>query len=124
MSRAGRDIFTTMEFIGCGVKIEKINGDEGVKSLDLVDMGTHSRGKLDVDGILVHAGRAPNIGFIDGLVPLDKDGYIIVNNQMETQVAGIFAAGDVRCCSPMQIISASGDGAATAVSVIKRLASS
>ena len=105
----------------CGVQIEKINGDERVTSLDLLDIETQSKGTLDVDGILIHVGRKPDTGFLNGIVPLSEDGFILVNDQMETKISGIFAAGDVRCHSPMQIISACGDGAIAAVSVIKQI---
>ena len=105
----------------CGVKIEKINGDDKVESLDLFDTESQSKGQLDVDGILVHIGRIPGTGFIDGLVPLSEEGFILVDEHMQTPVPGIFAAGDIRQHSPMQIISACGDGATAAVSVINRL---
>lgn len=106
----------------CGVKIEKINGNGSVQSLDLLDMDTRSTGKLDVDGILVHIGRTPNTVFADGVVPLDEHGFILVDQQMETRVPGIYAAGDVRSCSPMQIISACGDGAVAAMAAIRKMA--
>jgi thioredoxin reductase (NADPH) len=106
----------------CGVQIVKIIGNEKVESLDLLDLETQTNGKLDVDGILVHVGRIPNTGFLKEVVPLSDDGFILVNDQMETRVPGIYAAGDVRYNSPMQIISACGDGAIAAISAIKRLA--
>ena len=105
----------------CSVQIERINGDERVESLDLLDLETQSKGTLDVDGILIHVGRKPDTDFLRGLVPLNEDGFIIVNDQMETKIPGIFAAGDVRGHSPMQIISACGDGANAAMSVIKQM---
>lgn len=105
----------------CGVKIEAIWGDDRVKSLDLLDMETQRKGTLDVDGILVHIGRKPNTAFLDGVAPSNEEGFIIVNDRMETEIPGIYAAGDVRLNSPMQIISACGDGAAAALSVIKYL---
>ncbi|MDB4443944.1 FAD-dependent oxidoreductase [bacterium] len=105
----------------CGVQIVRINGEERVKSLDLLDLETQSKGTLDVDGILIHIGRKPNTDFLNGVVPLSEDGFILVNDLMETKISGIFAAGDVRCHSPMQIISACGDGSIAAMSVIKKI---
>ncbi len=104
----------------CGVKIEKINGDQRVQSLDLLDIETNSRGSLSIDGILVHVGRKPATDFVKNVVPLTGDGYITVNNQMKTELPSIFAAGDVRQGSPMQIIAACGDGAIAAMSIIKK----
>ena len=105
----------------CGVSIERINGDERVRSLDLFDTETQSKGTLDVDGILIHVGRKPNTGFLNGIVRLSEDGFILVDDRMETKTPGIFAAGDVRHNSPMQIVSACGDGAVAATSVIKKI---
>lgn len=105
----------------CGVKIEAILGDERVKSLQLLDTETQQRGTLDIDGILVHVGRMPSTDYLKGVVPLDKNGFILVNDWMETEVPGIFAAGDVRHNSAMQIVSACGDGAVAAISVCKKL---
>jgi thioredoxin reductase (NADPH) len=48
-------------------------------------------------------------------LPLDDAGYIITNEKMETPVAGIFAAGDVRLNSARQTITAAGDGATAAI---------
>jgi thioredoxin reductase (NADPH) len=74
------------------------------------------REKLSVDGVLVHIGMDPNTGYLDGIVPLDGQGQIIVNEKMETEVPCIFAAGDVRRGSPRQVITAAGDGAIAAIS--------
>ena len=54
-------------------------------------------------------------------VPLDSSGQVIVNNRMETKIPGIFAAGDVRHNSPMQIVAAVADGAVAGLSVQKYL---
>jgi len=48
-------------------------------------------------------------------VPLDGQGQVKVNQQMETDVPGIFAAGDIRSGSPRQISAAVGDGAIAAI---------
>jgi len=49
-------------------------------------------------------------------LPLDKDGYLITNEVMETEILGILAAGDVRHNSARQAITAAGDGATAALS--------
>jgi len=80
-----------------------------------------NKGSLEVDGVLVHIGRKPNTEFLKGIVPFDNYGYILVNDRMETEIPGIFAAGDARLHSPMQIISACGDGAIAAVAAIRKI---
>jgi len=101
----------------CGVKIEAIQGDDKVKALDLVDTNTGQRSLLEVDGILVHVGLEPNTDYLKGSIPLNEKGQISVNERMETEIMGIFAAGDIRHQSPMQISTAVGDGAMAALSL-------
>jgi len=107
--------------IKCGSRIEAIVGDEEVKALELLDIQTGERSTLPVDGVLVHIGLEPNTGYLTGTVPLDSKGQIMVNEKMETEVPGIFAAGDIRHNSPMQIATAVGDGATAALSLGKYL---
>lgn len=103
--------------IKCGTKIEAVRGDKEVKALDMVDTKTGRKSTLEVDGILVHIGLEPNTGYLKDIIPLDENGQILVNDRMETQIPGIFAAGDIRHNSPMQIASAVGDGATSALSL-------
>ena len=105
----------------CGVKIEAIRGDEGVKALDLLDAQTGQRSVLEAEGILVHVGVEANTDYLRGTMPLDRRGQISVNEKMETEIAGIFTAGDIRHNSPMQIATAVGDGATAALSAGKYL---
>jgi len=109
--------------VRCGSKIETIIGDEQVKALDLLDIQTGERSTLQVDGILVHIGVEPNTDYLNGIVPLDRQGYILVNEKMETEIPGVFAAGDIRHNSAMQIATAVGDGATAAISAGRYLAS-
>ncbi|MDY6912393.1 MAG: FAD-dependent oxidoreductase, partial [Chloroflexota bacterium] len=50
------------------------------------------------------------------IIKLGSGGSIPVNNQMETEVPGIFAAGDIREGSIRQVVAAAGDGAVAAIS--------
>ena len=109
--------------IKCGIKIEAIRGDEQVEALDLLNIKAGQRSVVDVDGILVHVGIEPNSNYLRGVVPLDSKGHILVNDNMETEIPGVFAAGDIRHHSPMQIATAVGDGATASLSVSKYLES-
>ena len=107
--------------IKCGVRIEAIHGKEQVEAIEISDTQTGQRSLFTVDGILVHVGLEANIDYLKGTLPLNKRGQILVNQKMETEVAGIFAAGDVRHNSPMQVVTAVGDGATAALSLEKYL---
>jgi thioredoxin reductase (NADPH) len=91
--------------------VEKIEGEEIVSRLKLRNVKTEERYDLNVEGIFVSTGIKPNTDFVKGIVPLDDAGYIITNIDMETGVAGVFAAGDIRQGSVRQAITAAGDGA-------------
>lgn len=106
--------------IHTGVKVEAIVGENQVEGLELVNAGGQ-RETLKVDGVLVHVGLEPNTDYLKGIVPLDSQGRIIVNERMETEIPYILAAGDIRGGSLNQIITAAGDGATAAISAEKLL---
>jgi len=95
-----------------GTKVEAIVGESQVEGITIVKEGNKQKETLKVDGVLVHVGLDPNTGYLEGVVPLDSQGQIVVNEWMETEVPGIFAAGDIRSGSPRQVVTAVGDGAA------------
>jgi thioredoxin reductase (NADPH) len=99
----------------CGMRVEAIAGDDKVEAIELEDEASEKKEKIKVDGVLVHIGQEPNTGYLDGIVPLDSQGQIIVSEKMETEVPCIFAAGDVRSGSPRQVVTAVGDGAIAAI---------
>ena len=66
---------------------------------------------VDVDGCFLFIGYLPNTGIFKDLIELDNRGYILTNEDMETNVPGIFAAGDVRHKTLRQVSTSVGDGA-------------
>jgi thioredoxin reductase (NADPH) len=103
--------------IKCGTKIERIVGDERVTAVDLLEAATGDQSRLAADGVLVRIGLIPNTQFLKGVLPLGVAGQVPVNENMETAVPGILAAGDVRQNSPMQMATAVGDGVTAAMAV-------
>ncbi len=97
--------------VRCGVKVEAITGESRIEAIEFVTEGGQKE-SLKVDGVLVHVGLDPSTGYLEGVVPLDEQKKVIVNESMETEIPGIFAAGDIRCGSPGQVSTAVGDGAA------------
>lgn len=91
-------------------RIEEIVGRETLERLVLRDEESGERRTISVDGLLVQAGTDPNTEYLDGRVPTDGAGRIEVDSGMETEVPGIFAAGDVRQNSSERIAGAIGDG--------------
>jgi thioredoxin reductase (NADPH) len=95
--------------------VDSIEGENLVKRLRLNQVKTGEKSTLEVDGIFVSIGIQPDTDYLKGIVPLDSVGYIITDKNMQTEVPGIFAAGDIRQDSIRQSISAAGDGATAAV---------
>ena len=107
--------------VRCGTKIEAIRGNERLELLEVSDVKTGQKSSLKADGLLVRVGLAANTGYLKGTLAMNPVGQIMVNDLMETEVSGIFAAGDVRHNSSMQIVTAVGDGATAAMRMLKYL---
>jgi thioredoxin reductase (NADPH) len=103
----------------CGNRVEAITGRDKVEAVELA--AEKKKETLKVDGVLVHIGVDPNTGYLEGIVPLDKQGQVIVNGKMESEVPYIFAAGDIRSGSPRQVVAAVGDGAIAAITAERLL---
>jgi thioredoxin reductase (NADPH) len=103
--------------IRCATRIEKIVGEDHVAAVEVECCNTCTQSALDVEGILVRIGLVPNTQFLSGVLPLTQGKQIPVNENMETSIPGIFAAGDVREHSPIQIATAVGDGVNAAMSL-------
>ena len=74
--------------------------------------------ELSADGLFVFIGLIPNTQFLaDSGVELDPQGHIITNENLETSVKGVYASGDVRSGSTMQIATAVGEGATAAMKI-------
>ena len=103
--------------------VESIIGDKLVREIRLRNVKTGNSSRLEVSGVFAAVGLRPNTGYLKGLLKLDEGGFIPVNNQMETEVPGIFAAGDIRVGSIRQVVSAAGDGATAAIAAERFLSS-
>lgn len=103
-----------MDFIWNTV-VEEILGDKAVTGLRLRNTVTGETSTLDVAAAFIFIGLTPNTGFLTGKVRMDDGGHIYVTDWMETEVPGLFAAGDVRVNAARQVVSSAGDGATAAI---------
>ncbi|MDF9825213.1 thioredoxin reductase (NADPH) [Breznakia sp. PF5-3] len=78
---------------------------------------------LAVSAVFPYIGAVPTTGFLKGVGITDEKGYMIVNENMETSIAGIYGAGDVTAKNLRQVVTATNDGAIAAQSVIKQIKS-
>jgi len=95
--------------------VEVIEGEKVVRRLRLRNVLNGEKSVLDISGIFVAVGFKPNTDYLKGVLSLDANGAIITNEKMETEVPGIFAAGDIRSGAIRQVIAAAGDGAVAAI---------
>lgn len=101
--------------------VEKINGEDKVESIDIKNLKTDLTTNHEVAGIFIAVGYMPNSDSYKEIVSVDQAGYIIASENCETNVPGIFAAGDVRTKELRQIITAASDGANAITAVEKYL---
>ena len=103
--------------------IKEIKGKIKIESITISDRTTNKDNELKLDGLFIYVGATPNTDFLKGLVTRNEEGYIITNENLETNVPGIFAAGDVRNKTLRQISTAVGDGALAAIMTERYLTS-
>jgi len=92
-------------------QVRKIEGDASVKGIVLENLRTGETQTIETDGIFVYIGMQPRNDLFKNQVSINKAGYIITDGDLRTNLAGIFAAGDVRDKKVRQIATAVGDGA-------------
>lgn len=101
--------------------VSEILGDERVRGLVLRDVKMERPFDLEVSGVFICVGHRPDTGYLADLLKLDSAGYVVTDGQMQTEVPGLFSAGDIRQNSARQVIAAAGDGATAALSAEKFL---
>ena len=110
------------EAIKKGVKIiynthvEEIKGKNRVDFLEVHDVKTNKKSKINLDGVFISIGEEPQNKLAKKLgVKLDEKGFIIVDRQMRTNIKGLYAAGDITG-GLRQVITAAAEGAIAALS--------
>lgn len=100
--------------------VNRIEGDSDMRTVVLQDVRNGEEENLEVEGLFVSIGMVSAAGFISNLVET-QNGYIVTDENMESSVKGIFAAGDIRSKKARQVATAVGDGALAAIAVTEYL---
>jgi thioredoxin reductase (NADPH) len=117
--------------------VTQIHGDKKVEGVRLKNVKTNEEREVKIDGVFVFIGHDPATQFLKGFVELDEKGYVKTNGRLalsadrgkgravpmpvghwrrlETSVAGVFAAGEVRAGAVKQLVSACGEGCEAAL---------
>lgn len=97
---------------------EIVAKDNVVTHVVSTDAKTGKKQNIVTDGVFIFIGLLPNTGFLKGSkIALDDIGLIKTDGKLETNMSGVFAAGDVRSGATMQIASATGEGATAALMI-------
>ena len=100
---------STDEIVGENNKVTKVVG---------TDKATGQKVEFPTDGVFVFVGLMPNSQFLkDSVVKLDEVGFVLTDMNLQTDMPGVFAAGDIRSGATMQIASAAGEGATAALMI-------
>lgn len=99
--------------------VKGIGGTDKVEHLLLENVVTKATVKVPVDGVFILIGHDPNTKILKGQIDVDEAGYIITDESMQTNIPGVFAAGDVRKKLLRQIVTACADGAIAATAAEK-----
>lgn len=105
-------------------EVEEVMGDSVLRAIRYRNNKTGEVTEYKADagdniGVFVFAGYEPATELVKGIVELNQQGYIITDENMQTNVAGLYAAGDVRIKNLRQVVTAVGDGALAATELEK-----
>ena len=95
-------------------KVTELVTSERVNGVKVHNLKTGEQKEINCDAVFVSIGRSPATAFLNEALNIDQNGYIIADESTKTNVAGVFAAGDVRTKSLRQVITAAADGAVAA----------
>jgi thioredoxin reductase (NADPH) len=101
--------------------VEEVLGDQTVTGVRVRNRKTGETSLIETDGVFVYIGMDPKTEMFAGQLELDEWGYVVSNHRQETNVPGVFVAGDVQDPLYRQIVVAAGTGAIAAMEAAKFL---
>lgn len=107
------------KMLAAGVKpvydsvVKSINGSAKVESVTIENVKTGEQSELQTDAVFIFTGMLPQTSLVE-MLPKDEGGYIITDENMETSIPCLFAAGDIRSKPFRQVVTAVSDGAIAA----------
>lgn len=99
--------------------IQGIDGGDQLEKIHLYNRRTEKFNTLPVDGLFVYVGIIPNNELIESRIDLSEQGFILTDEEMHTNIPGIYAAGDIVDKPLRQVVTAAGEGATAAFSAEK-----
>ncbi len=107
-----------IEFLYNTVPVE-ISGTNTVEKLIVKDINTNETKELEISGVFPYIGFIPNTENFNAQIKQTPQGFIETDENMQTSIEGVYAAGDVRNTPLRQVITSASDGAIAACSAVK-----
>jgi len=101
----------------CNAKVKEFKANDSGKLASITLDHEGNEVMHETAGAFIFIGLDPNTAFLDGALDVDERGFIATDQMFQTNIEGVFAAGDVRSGSTKQIASAVGEGAAAAIQI-------
>jgi thioredoxin reductase (NADPH) len=99
----------------------EIVGDQAVQAIKVKNVKTGEESEHATDGVFIFIGHKPNTAMFEGQLNMDKAGYLVVDDKMRTNIAGVYAAGEVMDPVFRQVVTSAGMGAAAAIQATRFL---
>lgn len=104
-----------IEFVWDSAVTEIKYSDAGVTGIVVENLKTGDKHERQTDGLFYAIGHTPNTKFLNGQLKTNEEGYLITHNEVETNIPGVFACGDVKDTYYRQAITAAGSGCQAAI---------
>lgn len=125
-AQATQDMLLGSGNVNCCLQtvVKDLEVENGIlKAAVLENAATKELSRLEVDGIFVFLGQTPNSEMFKDIIALDKAGYIVADENMRTNLPGVFSAGDINVKPFRQLTTAAADGTIAALMADKYIRS-
>lgn len=107
-----------IEFVKNSIPLSIVGGLD-LEKIRIKNIVAEEELALDVQGVFVAIGRIPDTALVEGMLPMDELGYLMIGEDTTTQYPGAFVAGDARVKMLRQVVTATADGAIAASKAIE-----
>ena len=117
-AQSAQDALLGCEGVCCNLTTEVkdlVVEDDILKAAVLQNKATGETSTIEVDGVFVFLGQLPNSELFKGVLTMDKAGYILADETMQTNIPGVFSAGDINVKAFRQLTTAAADGTIAAL---------